>query len=77
MHRNVTFLHQGVSRSFCGECGTPLAYEAEHYPGEIHIYVSVFDEPDAFPPKAHVHFAEKISWLHMDEDLKHFDTTKS
>ena len=63
----------GVTRSFCDACGTPLAYESDGYPGEIHIYVSTFDQPDAFPPKAHVFVAERIAWTHMDDGLKKFD----
>lgn len=66
---------KGVTRSFCADCGTPLAYESESYPGEIHIYVSTFDHPEAFPPKAHVFVTERIAWTHMDDGLRKFDTT--
>ena len=65
----------GVERMFCGDCGTPLAYRAERWPGEIHLYISVLDDPEAFPPTAHVHAAEKISWLHVDDGLKKFEGT--
>ncbi len=59
----------GVRRSFCGDCGTPLTYQADHHPGEVHVYVSTFDHPEVFPPQLHVFFANAISWLHLDEQL--------
>lgn len=62
----------GVSRSFCSDCGTPLAYEGEHCPDEIHIYVSTFDHPEVFAPTVHVFTAEQIPWLHMDDGLKRY-----
>jgi hypothetical protein len=42
----------GVVRSFCGACGTPLTFAAERWPGEVHVYVSTLDRPEAFEPKA-------------------------
>ena len=65
----------GVTRSFCGQCGTPLTYEAEGSPGEVHAYISTFDEPDAFPPKLHVFVPEGISWLHIADQLPRFRET--
>ena len=65
----------GVVRSFCGTCGTPLSYAAERYPGEIHLYVSTLDRPEAFEPGAHVHVGEQLPWLHLDDGLPRFPTT--
>ncbi len=33
----------GVRRGFCAKCGTPLTYEADVIPGEIHLYISSLD----------------------------------
>ncbi len=65
----------GVVRSFCGTCGTPLSYAAERYPGEIHLYSSTLDRPEAFEPGAHVHVGEQLPWLHLDDGLPRFQTT--
>lgn len=65
----------GVRRSFCEKCGTPLTYAADRFPGEIHIYVSTFDKPNTFPPELHVHAAESIDWLHLDDGLPRYRTT--
>lgn len=65
----------GVRRSFCGECGTPIAYEAERYPGEIHLYVCTLDDPAALTPAGHVHVGEQLPWLHLNDGLSRFHTT--
>src|SRR5256885_9701292 len=36
-----------VTRSFCANCGTPLAYEAEDLHGEIHLLLSSADRTEA------------------------------
>ncbi len=59
----------GVTRSFCADCGTPLAFEGERWPGEIHLYAASLEAPEKFAPLAHVHWAERLPWLRIDDDL--------
>lgn len=63
----------GVTRSFCGTCGTPLTYVAKKYPGEVHIMVGAFDKPEAFKPGAHVFADYRLPWLHLEDGLPSFD----
>lgn len=63
----------GVRRGFCGHCGTPLTYEAEHCGDEVHFYVSVMDDPSAFTPEKHVFYGERISWLELHDALPRFN----
>jgi hypothetical protein len=65
----------GVTRRFCGRCGTPLTYQADRFPGEVHVYVCTLDDPEAFVPRGHVHVGEKVSWLETADDLPRFQTT--
>lgn len=65
----------GVTRGFCGDCGSPLTYEAERYPGEVYVTVGTLDTPDDFPPTAHVHDEERVPWLHMADDLPRYRRT--
>lgn len=67
----------GVTRSFCGQCGSPLTYESERWPGEVHIFVCTLDEPEALTPRAHVYVAERLSWLRTNDGLPEFQTTSS
>lgn len=64
----VYFSSPGIRRSFCGSCGTSLAYEDERLPGEIYFLVGVFDEPDKFEPERHSWFSQKLNWLHLGDD---------
>lgn len=59
----------GVLREFCGRCGTPLTYRADKYPGEVHVAATTLDEPERIAPSRHVHAAEKLDWLHVDDQL--------
>lgn len=59
----------GVTRKFCPRCGTPLSYQAEKYPDEIHLNIGTFDNVDDLVPTAHFHTSEKVSWF---ETADHF-----
>ena len=64
----------GKFRSFCAKCGASIAFE--DYSGDvplIEFYISALDNPDAFPPNEHTHFAERISWLCPSDDLKKYE----
>lgn len=52
----------GVTRFFCGACGSPIAFRGEAWAGETHIPVCAFDAPETMPPQSD-HFAdEKLPW---------------
>ena len=59
----------GVTRSFCGTCGSPIAYQNKQHPQSIHLQLGVFDDLEALAPQDHSFRNEKPSWLHADEDL--------
>jgi hypothetical protein len=67
----------GVKRGFCQKCGTPISYEGDRCEGEIHMYLSTIDNPDAFPAQVHVFHREKISWFEIADDLPRYETTGS
>ena len=60
----------GVKRFFCDACGTPMAFQADHYEGEIHLYAATLDQPEDFKPSFHVHHASKLSWFDIDDALQ-------
>ncbi len=63
----------GVRRGFCGDCGTPMTYEADRCPDEVHLYISTINNPAAFKPQLHVFFAERIPWMELADDLPRYD----
>ena len=69
----------GVHRTFCRDCGTPLAYEAE-WEGQkvIGIFVGTLDEPDRFPPEKHSFDIDRISWFDVADRLpRYYQTSKN
>ena len=62
----------GVRRSFCRSCGTPLTFEAEHYPGRIYVAIGTFDDPDCFPPASHAHVDHRIAWFDTADTLPRY-----
>lgn len=59
----------GVTRSFCGRCGSPIAYATVKRPDEVDLFVGTLDDPGRVPPASHVHTAERIAWLEIDDGL--------
>jgi hypothetical protein len=55
----------GVRRSFCGRCGSPIAYEADRVPDEIHLYHGTLDDAAALPATGHVHTGEQLPWFEI------------
>ena len=59
----------GVQRFFCAKCGTPIAYRADQFPGEIHFYTSSLEDTSGFEPLGHVNHAERVSWHKIADSL--------
>jgi hypothetical protein len=71
--RKVYASSPGVSRTFCGECGTPLSYEAE-WAGQtvVGLYISTLDHPEKFPAEKHVFETDRISWFDVADSLPRY-----
>ena len=61
--------HDVRRRGFCSACGTPLAYESERFPGEVHFHISTCDDPDSLPPSFHVWHEEWLVRLETADSL--------
>ena len=67
-----TYRRADVTRHFCGTCGSPMAYEAGRFPGEIHLYLAHLDDPEALQPAFHVHHDEALSWHKVKDSLPRY-----
>ena len=65
----------GVVRRFCGHCGSPMSFEGERWPDEIHLFVPSFDQPETLRPACHVHVEEQLGWLHLADQLPRYART--
>ena len=54
-----------------------MAFQAEHYAGEIHLYAAILDNPQDFKPEFHVHYDEKLDWLRLTDDLPKYTGSKT
>jgi len=61
---------KGVTRYFCGKCGTPMAYTNTKFPSETHFYAASLEKPEVYTPTAHFFYGEKLEWLPIEDDLK-------
>ena len=52
----------GVTRSFCGKCGSPLPYRRNDAPDELDVMTVSLDDPNAVPPTFHVWVSEALAW---------------
>ncbi|MFQ5438595.1 MAG: GFA family protein [Paracoccaceae bacterium] len=60
---------EGVRRSFCATCGTPMAFEADRYPGEIHLYAVAHEDHARVAPRLHVHTDEQLDWFEISDEM--------
>ena len=59
----------GVARSFCPRCGSPVAYQSPARAHELDLYALTLDDPSRFAATVHVHFNERLPWLHVSDGL--------
>ncbi|MBZ9676633.1 GFA family protein [Mesorhizobium sp. ES1-1] len=58
-----------VTRSFCGICGSPIAYVDERLEDDIYFMLGAMDAPTDFEPTLHAYVSEQLPYLHMSDDL--------
>ena len=58
-----------VTRSFCGVCGSPIAYVDERLEDDIYFMLGAMDAPADFKPRLHAYVSEQLPFLHMSDDL--------
>ena len=66
---------KGVYRHFCSTCGSPIGFEADHYPSGMHLYAASLEQPEKFKPTFHVNSQSRLPWLQLTDELEKFDGT--
>lgn len=62
----------GVVRRFCPTCGSPMSYEGDRWPTEVHVLAPSLEDPSPVRPRAHVNAAEQLDWFEVHDDLPRF-----
>lgn len=60
---------KGVKRAWCETCGTPVSYQSDRWPDEIHFHIAIFDHPEDLAPRGHFYTKYELPWLKIDDDL--------
>lgn len=59
----------GTVRAFCPSCGTQMYVQSTRWPTETHLYAATLHDPTQFTPRAHFHWAERVPWISLVDDL--------
>ncbi|MGB5837082.1 MAG: GNAT family N-acetyltransferase [Albidovulum sp.] len=59
----------GVTRHFCAACGTQMAYQSDSFSHEMHFYAATLTDPWSYTPQEHVHWDERLPWVHLNDGL--------
>ena len=71
-------LVEGVSRTFCPHCGSPLTGRYAYLPDTVYVPIGLLENPDDFPAEMHSHADNRICWLHISDDLpRHGQSARS
>ncbi|WEK42619.1 MAG: GFA family protein [Candidatus Sphingomonas colombiensis] len=63
------------TREYCAKCGTGLFYRnPTALPGIVDIQSGTMDDPEAFPPGAHIMVRHRLNWVKGMEALPEFAT---
>ncbi len=52
-----------------------MGFEADHYPGGMHLYATSLEDPYDFKPTFHVNYQSKLPWLQINDDLPKYEGT--
>lgn len=65
----------GVTREFCGTCGTGLFYRNPAVlPGLVDVQSATLDTPEAVPPGAEIMVRDRLGWMDSIGTLPRFIT---
>ena len=53
----------GVTRTFCGRCGTPLTYQHDDHRESIDVTVCSLDQPADAAPADHIWTEDRLPWM--------------
>jgi hypothetical protein len=67
----------GVTRGFCGRCGSHLTYRRADEPDALDVFTVSLDDPNAAPPTAYVWTSEALPWDRIADDLPAYPRTRN
>lgn len=62
-----------VTRGFCPACGTGITYQHDDIMPDLDFQLVTLESADAIAPTYHIQVAEKLPWIHLDNDLPNYE----
>jgi hypothetical protein len=62
----------GVTRTFCGACGTPLTYQRSSAADTIDVTTATLDRADDHAPTMEIWVEHRLAWQGLNMALKHY-----
>lgn len=59
----------GARRASCATCGSPMLFQSQRWPGEMHVARALLDDALDRLPAAHVFYETHVPWLGVADDL--------
>jgi hypothetical protein len=71
-----SFENGPVTRSFCGTCGSPIAYVDNRLEGRVWLMLGAMDHPASYKPSLHAYVSEQLPYVQMPDGLpRHLGTS--
>lgn len=64
-----------AKRGFCSDCGSPLSYENDQLPDEVHLYAASLADPTGVVVSRHVFVEDQLDWFEIQDDLPRYAST--
>src|SRR5262245_41324731 len=61
-----------VKRSFCGRCGSPIAYMDDRLENQTYFTLGAMDAPASYKPTLHSFVREQLPFVHMPDGLQRY-----
>mgnify|MGYP001292484981 CR=1 FL=1 len=58
---------------FCTKCGTYVYTDYDSAVGRLTVRTKTLEDPDKFPPQAHIFTRTKVNWIHLDNKIPSFE----
>ena len=62
----------GVTRGYCGRCGTSLTYQHVRRENEIDVTLASFDAAAELRPTVHIWVEDKLPWVKITDGLPQY-----
>lgn len=64
--------YEGRERSFCADCGSPIAFTDAQFPDLMELTLGTMDDAACLPPTDYNWMADHLPWVTLDPTLPQF-----